>query len=298
MIVCSDHSQSQVEREIDVFKAFDGFGLEPPAPSRVRRDGEPPEIAVCPSSRSAQVYVLDRERRAELIPRIERTALALEGVDLVMHLTDHPDGEAAIRGARGELRFMPGGELTDLRGERWSVEGDLDLLGLHGRATACCVSATYPDALGRVWSALRCRTSAEVLLSAEARLRVHRLGRRPPRRRRLARLAARQRLARHAAVVRHRARTARDAQAAVVAARHRADGARALRRARREGGARSRCSCWRVAAPPRAAAPDALPSPADYDAPPAGWRSARRPTSCDAVAARGPRCAAPAPATS
>ena len=26
MIVCSDHSQSQVEREIDVFKAFDGFG--------------------------------------------------------------------------------------------------------------------------------------------------------------------------------------------------------------------------------------------------------------------------------
>ena len=45
----------------------------------VRRDGEPPEIAVCPSSRSAQVYVLDRERRAELIPRIERTALRARG---------------------------------------------------------------------------------------------------------------------------------------------------------------------------------------------------------------------------
>src|SRR3954452_20406402 len=72
MIVLSDHSQSQVEREIDLFKAFDGFGLEPPAPSRVRREGEPPEIAVCPSSRSAQVYVLDRDRRAELVPRIER----------------------------------------------------------------------------------------------------------------------------------------------------------------------------------------------------------------------------------
>ena len=63
MIVCSDHSQSQVEAEIDVFKAFDGFGLEPPMPTRVRSDGEPPEIAVCPSSRSAQVYVLDRDRR-------------------------------------------------------------------------------------------------------------------------------------------------------------------------------------------------------------------------------------------
>ena len=28
-------------------------------------------------------------------------------------------------------------------------------------------SALYPDALARVWSALRCRTSAEVLLSAK-----------------------------------------------------------------------------------------------------------------------------------
>ena len=53
-----------------------------------------------------------------------------------MHLTDHPDGEASVRGERGELRFMPGGELTDLRGERWSVEGDLGLLGLQRRATA------------------------------------------------------------------------------------------------------------------------------------------------------------------
>ena len=233
MIVCSDHSQSQVEREIDVFKAFDGFGLEPPMPTRVRRDGEPPEIAVCPSSRSAQVYVLDRERRTELIPRIERTALALEGVDLVMHLTDHPDGEAAIRGERGELRFMHGGELSDRRGERWSVEGDLvaaradgqgrrAVLGhLPGRARARVVGAALPDGGG----------GAAV---GQARLRVRRLGRRPPRRRRLPRLLARQRLARHAAVVRHGAGQ-RGREAAVVAARHRADGARALRRRRREG---------------------------------------------------------------
>ena len=165
VIVCSDHSQSQVEAEIDLFKAFDGFELEPPIPTRTRRDAEAPEIAICPSSRSAQVYVLDRDRRAELIPRIERTALALEGVDLAMHLTDHPDGEGAIKGARGELRFMPGGELTDRRGAHWSVEGDLDLLGLSVR-DGVLASATYPDALGRVWSALRCRTSAEVLLSA------------------------------------------------------------------------------------------------------------------------------------
>ena len=51
MIVCSDHSQSQVEKEIDLFKAFDGFAVEPPAMPRVRRTVEP-EVAICPSSRS------------------------------------------------------------------------------------------------------------------------------------------------------------------------------------------------------------------------------------------------------
>jgi hypothetical protein len=123
------------------------------------------EIAVCPNSRAAQVYVLDREARGELVPRVVRTLLSLEGVDLAMHLTDHPDGEAAVRSRAGELRFRPRGDLTDLRGETWSVEGEHAVLGLEirdGRVS----SARYPDALGRVWSALRCRTAGEVLASA------------------------------------------------------------------------------------------------------------------------------------
>jgi hypothetical protein len=46
------------------------------------------------------------------------------------------------------------------------VDGDLDLLALtveDGRVR----STTYPDALGRVWSALRCPSSGEVLASAK-----------------------------------------------------------------------------------------------------------------------------------
>ena len=167
VIVCSDHSQSQVEQEIDLFRAFDGFAVQPA--SKVRARAVESEIAVCPASRSAQVYVLDPERRAELVPRAERTLLALEGVDLVMRMTDHPDGEAVIRGMRGdetkELRFAPRGDLADLRGERWHVEGDLDLLALSAREGRID-SAVYPDALGRTWSALRCPTSGELLASA------------------------------------------------------------------------------------------------------------------------------------
>src|SRR3954452_6385849 len=56
MIVCSDHSQSAVEDQIDLFRAFDGFGVLPAG----RRPGEGDGIAVCPNSRAAQVYVLDR----------------------------------------------------------------------------------------------------------------------------------------------------------------------------------------------------------------------------------------------
>lgn len=161
VIVCSDHSQSRVEKEIDLFRAFDGFGVLPAA-----RAGEDAQVAVCPNSRAAQVYVLDRDRRADLVPRIERTLLALDGVDVVLRMTDHPDGEACIRGERGELRFMPGGDLVDARGERWSVEGDLSLIGLDVR-DGRVGSASYPDALARAWSALRTRTAGEVLASAK-----------------------------------------------------------------------------------------------------------------------------------
>jgi Type I phosphodiesterase / nucleotide pyrophosphatase len=165
VIVCSDHSQSRVDDEIDLFRAFDGFDVLPAGRAR----GEGAEVAVCPNSRAAQVYVLDRDRRAELVPRIERTLVALDGVDVVLRMTDHPDGEAAIRGMRGgeprELRFAPRGDLEDARGQHWSVEGDLDLLTLQVR-DGRIGSATYPDALGRAWAALRTRTSGEVLASA------------------------------------------------------------------------------------------------------------------------------------
>jgi hypothetical protein len=165
MIVCSDHSQSTVEEPIDLFRAFDGFGVLPAG----RRPGDGDEIAVCPNSRAAQVYVLDRRRRRALVPRIERTLLSLEGVDVVVRRSDHPDGEAMVRGERdgavGEVRFSPRGDREDLRGRRWHVEGDLDLLGLELR-DGRVASASYPDALGRAWDALACRTAGEVLASA------------------------------------------------------------------------------------------------------------------------------------
>ena len=204
VIVCSDHSQSQVEDEIDLFRAFDGFGVLPASgvreTKRARRDRALPELA-----RGAGLRARPRCAGATLIPRVVRTLLALEGVDLVMHLTDHPDGEAAVRSRSGELRFAPRGDLTDLRGDSWSVDGDLGVLALEtrdGRVT----SRRYPGRAGPrlVGAALphaRARCSRR-----RARAGSSSTGALAPHRRRLARRAARQRLARLAAVVRHRPR--------------------------------------------------------------------------------------------
>ena len=82
-----------------------------------------------------------------------------------MHMTDHPDGEAAVRSRHGELRFAPRGDLTDLRGERWSVDGDLAVLALDTRDGRVGPSATRMRSAA-IWSALRCRTAGEVLASA------------------------------------------------------------------------------------------------------------------------------------
>ncbi|MEA2457022.1 MAG: hypothetical protein QOI45_3284 [Thermoleophilaceae bacterium] len=159
VIVMSDHSQTSVEARTNLADAFaDARVLSPsdPAPTEA-------ELAVSPAARSAMVYALDESRRDELVAGAVATLRGLEGVDLV---ATQADGEAVVHSARGELRFAPGGELRDRRDRAWRVTGehaalDLDVAG--GRV----VSEAYPDALNRLWSALECPHSGDVLASAE-----------------------------------------------------------------------------------------------------------------------------------
>jgi hypothetical protein len=86
----------------------------------------------------------------------------VDGVDLTI---TREDGRAVVRSERGELRFAPGGELVDRRGGTWSVDGELAALALEA-GDGRVASDLYPDALGRLWSALECPHSGDVLLSA------------------------------------------------------------------------------------------------------------------------------------
>jgi predicted AlkP superfamily pyrophosphatase or phosphodiesterase len=161
VIVMSDHSQIAVVDRVNLGVALAEFDVLSPLDARPGSR----EIAVCPSQRSAQVYVLDDDRRDELTVAVARALEEVEGVDLIVRRTGEGSREAVVWSARGELRFAPGGDLTDARGGSWSVEGDLDALALDV-ADGRVGSASYPDGLGRLWSALESPTTGDVLLSA------------------------------------------------------------------------------------------------------------------------------------
>jgi hypothetical protein len=162
VIVTSDHSQAAVEARIRLDEAFASFHVATNSPAR----SAGAELALSPAQRSAMIYVLDEERREELVQRSLEQVGELEGVDLVLSLAGTGDArEAVVRSPRGELRFAPAGELRDRRGRHWSVEGDLAALAASVR-DGRFESEEYPDALARIWSALTCPTAGEVLLSA------------------------------------------------------------------------------------------------------------------------------------
>jgi predicted AlkP superfamily pyrophosphatase or phosphodiesterase len=159
VIVVSDHSHAPVEKAVDLQAAYADLSVL--APSGARHDEA--EVALCPAQRSAMVYVLVPEGRDELVPRVVRTALQLDGVDLALWRPAPREG--AIASAAGELRFAPGGDLRDARGGRWSLDGPLAVLDARIEDGELHTD-TYPDALGRAWAALSCPTSGDVLLSA------------------------------------------------------------------------------------------------------------------------------------
>ena len=159
VVIIADHSHAPVEKAIDLQAAYHELAILAPSGAR-HQDAE---VALCPAQRSAMVYVLLREGRDTLVPRIVETALGLDGVDLVLWRPAPREG--AIAGEAGELRFAPGGDLHDERGGRWSIDGPLELLDARIE-DGVLRTETYPDALARAWSALSCPTAGDVLLSA------------------------------------------------------------------------------------------------------------------------------------
>ncbi len=171
VIVMADHSQAPVESTISLQGELAELGVLAPRGGAEGAHGDEPRIAVCPSQRAAMVYALHASERDAMRASVLTRALAIEGVDLVAWLArdahDRPSEGVVSSPERGELRFAPGGEVRDARGAIWHVDGALSVLGAAVRGgDNTLATPSYPDALARVWAALTCPTSGEVLLSA------------------------------------------------------------------------------------------------------------------------------------
>jgi len=176
VILLADHSQTDVHRGLPLAELL-GAEWSVLQPSEERPEHS--QLAVSPTGRAAHIYLLPGEGERPDPREVAARLSVIEGVDLVCRL-EGPDGSPLVRESpgmplaagewavveRGEytLRFRPGGEVADLRGGSWEVEGDLEALEAsvaEGRLR----SETYPDPLARVWSALAAPHGGDFILS-------------------------------------------------------------------------------------------------------------------------------------
>jgi Type I phosphodiesterase / nucleotide pyrophosphatase len=170
VIAMADHSQSDITATIALQDDLAELGVFGPVRSNEASSrGQDPRLAVCPSQRAAMVYALREAERDAMRASVATRALSIEGIAHVMWLArdahDRPSEGVIASPSRGELRFSPGGTLEDVRGSSWSVEGALEVLEASAQ-DGLFSTPSYPDALARVWAALTCPNSGEVLLSA------------------------------------------------------------------------------------------------------------------------------------
>jgi hypothetical protein len=176
VILVADHAQTDVRRGLPLAELL-GHEWSVLQPSDI--SPELAQLAVSPTGRAAHVYLLPGEgERAEPLA-VTRRLGEIEGVDLVCRMEDaggrplprqEPgppprEGEWAVVERGGEaLRFRPGGELADLRGGSWEIRGEAAVLAATV-AGGVLRSETYPDPLGRVWSALSSPHAGDFIVS-------------------------------------------------------------------------------------------------------------------------------------
>ncbi len=176
LILLADHAQTAVHRGLPLAELLDReWAVLQPSEDRPERA----QLAVSPSGRAAQVYLLPGEGERPAPGAVRRALAEIEGVELVCRLEsasgeplDRSEpgmpaggGEVAVVERAGELlRFRPGGAVEDLRGGVWEVEGELSALRASiedGRLR----SEEFPDPLARVWSALTAPHAGDFVVS-------------------------------------------------------------------------------------------------------------------------------------
>ncbi|MEX0620902.1 MAG: alkaline phosphatase family protein [Solirubrobacterales bacterium] len=191
LILLADHAHTDVEKPLEIIEGmarkFDVLQASEDRPGEA-------EVAVSPTSRAAHIYILKEQDNPVRHRVIREQAASIEGVELLSWL-EYPDGTPFVRrtpghgGARNlvvaveregrQLRFTRDDgtdsshpatpsdwdTVEDRRGSRWLIRGDLEALEASvevGRVE----TPVYPDALGRLYSAMLAPHSGDLMISA------------------------------------------------------------------------------------------------------------------------------------
>jgi Type I phosphodiesterase / nucleotide pyrophosphatase len=158
VILLADHAQTEVSRGLPLADLL-AREWEVLRPSDDRP--ELAQLAVSPTGRAAHIYLLEGEGKRAERREVATFLTETEGIDLVCWLEDTT---AVVERQGRRLRFRPGGDLADLRGASWELDGDEEALMLSvedGRVR----SEDYPDPLGRVFAALTAPNAGDLVLS-------------------------------------------------------------------------------------------------------------------------------------
>ena len=171
VIVVSDHAQSFVEHPLELQTVL-GERWQVLQPNAELTGAD--QLAVGPSGRGAGIWLLpaDEDEHARLGAEVSAfLEHEVAGIDLLAWMTSEGKKEgdcwAAVSGSGIELRFRPGGDVTDRRGGSWELDGDP--AALRARISdGLFVSDDYPDALARLWTALANPNAGDILVSLGA----------------------------------------------------------------------------------------------------------------------------------
>ena len=175
VILLADHSQTSVQRGLPLAELLaQRWSVLQPSESEPARA----QLAVSPTGRAAHVYLLAGAGDRADPEEVRRALLEVEGVELLCRMESADGGEvrggspgtpgsnavAVVERDGRRLSFAPGTEVSDLRGGRWRVEGEIEAVEATVEA-GVLRSETYPDPLARVWSALTGPHAGDFVLS-------------------------------------------------------------------------------------------------------------------------------------
>lgn len=191
LILLADHAHTDVEKPLEI---IEGMARKFDVLQASEDRHGIAEVAVSPTSRAAHIYILEEQDNPVRHRRVREQAASIEGVELLSWL-ERPDGIPLVRKGPGhggvedpvvaveregsQLRFTPadfqtakatvaesrGETVEDRRGRRWLVRGSLKALEASvedGRIE----TPIYPDALGRLYSAMLAPHSGDLMVSA------------------------------------------------------------------------------------------------------------------------------------